>query len=284
MVRKNFSQILKNAKIDLQKEYERLYDAFYNQKFFDTFNNNVTLRDCCSVNFLNYPFRGTCVSLDDFDETYKIYFEKIPHKFNLGYLILFCEYTYNLVVYLNSVNWGMQGIQAQQQIYCTQVNKVIDKIGYQFINDNGVIIFVPKSQDAISVAEIIDPKLSYKVIEYNHHTMQGNIEGKKAILLLLADKLEHDRDNLKSINKTMETNLFMLFNKMNLRHDNCSEGSSKYVEYVAHMSKRDLENWYDETYQLCLLAFLELDNIERNKKIADLKNKIGKEKTENQKN
>lgn len=277
-MRNNFSQILKNAKIDLRKEYERLHDAFYNQKFFDGFNNNVSLRDCCSFNFLNYPFRGTCVSLEDFDKTHKMYFERIPHKFNLKYLVLFCEYTYNLVVYLNSGNLGLQGAQVQQQIYCTQVNKVIDKIGYQLASDDGVIIFVPKSQEAISVAEIIDPKLSYKVIEYNHHSLQGNIEGKKAILLLLADKLEHDRENLRNINKTLETNIFMLFNKMNLRHDNCSEGSSKYVDYVAHMSKRDLENWYDEIYQLCLLAFLELDNVERNKKIADLKSKMELEK------
>ena len=74
----------------------------------------------------------------------------------------------------------------------------------------------------------------------------------------------------------MNNTLFMLFNNMNLRHDNCSEGSPKYIKFIANMSKRDMENWYDETYQLCLLAFLELDNIERNVKLEDLKDKIGK--------
>lgn len=42
------------------------------------------------------------------------------------------------------------------------------------------------------------------------------------------------------------------------------------------MSKKDLEQWYDETYQLALLALLELDNIERNRIISELKNCIGK--------
>ena len=42
------------------------------------------------------------------------------------------------------------------------------------------------------------------------------------------------------------------------------------------MSKDELESWYDETYQLCLLAFLELDNVERTKKVAELKASFGK--------
>ena len=40
------------------------------------------------------------------------------------------------------------------------------------------------------------------------------------------------------------------------------------------MDKQDLETWYDETYQLCLLAFLELNNVERTKKFDELKKKI----------
>lgn len=106
--------------------------------------------------------------------------------------------------------------------------------------------------------------------------LQGNIEGKKEILLKFADILEAKRNELKGINKTIATNVFMLFNNMNIRHDNCSEGSPYYIEYVANMPKRELERWYDETYQLALLALLELDNIERNRKISGLKNCIGK--------
>ncbi len=35
--------------------------------------------------------------------------------------------------------------------------------------------------------------------------------------------------------------------------------------------------WDDGTYRLCWLAFLEIDIIERNKKLEDLKSKIGKD-------
>jgi hypothetical protein len=43
------------------------------------------------------------------------------------------------------------------------------------------------------------------------------------------------------------------------------------------MTKKQLEKWYDELYQMILLAFLLLDNVERIKKVKKLKeNIIGK--------
>ena len=43
------------------------------------------------------------------------------------------------------------------------------------------------------------------------------------------------------------------------------------LQGVADMDKETLEKWYDETYQMCLLAFLELDNLERKEKVEHLK-------------
>lgn len=280
MSRRNFAQILEEANIDIRREYDRLYSSFFLQKTFDGIGNSLSLYEYCQMNFINISFRGTCLTIDDFDDVHNIHFEKVPSNFDLNYLLLFCEYTYNFLLCLNPLNsWGSFGINSPSQIYLQQIYRVIEEIGYMYsVNEKGITIFTPKSQEAISVSEIIAPELSYKVIEYNHHLLQGNIEKKKAILLLLADKLESKRAELKNINKTMETNIFTLFNNLNIRHDNCSKESSYYVEYVASMPKKDLEQWYDETYQLSLLAFLELDNVERNKKISALKDLIGKGK------
>lgn len=70
--------------------------------------------------------------------------------------------------------------------------------------------------------------------------------------------------------------LYYWINNMNIRHNNCAEGDKNYKKVVAKMSQDELESWYDETYQLCLLAFLELDNVERTKKVAELKASFGK--------
>lgn len=278
MERRNFAQILEEAEIIIEREYERLYCSFYRQRIFDGFGSNLSLYEYCQMNFLNIPFRGTCLTLDDFEDFYNIHFDRNPSDFDLDYLIRFCEYTYNMLIYLNPMNpMGNLSFNAPYQIYLQQIYKVVEKTGYMYSqNKQGITIFIPKSPEAMSVAEIVEPEISYKVIEYNHHLLQGNIEGKKEILLKLADILESRRKELKGINKTIETNVFMLFNYMNIRHDNCSKESPKYIEYVANMPKKDLEQWYDETYQLALLALLELDNIERNSIISELKNCIGK--------
>lgn len=279
MERKNFAQVLSEAKIDLQREYDRLYSAFYLNKLSGPYGNNFSLKECCGCNFTIFPFRGTCISLDDFDDYYGFYFEKHPRDFDINYLISFCEYSYNLALYCQNTN--LAGFYPQFQFYLQQTQKVIETIGYTINKKNdGVFIFVPKSSEAVAVSEIVDQNLSYKVIEYNHHALQGNIDEKKNILLMLANKIEPQRSNLKAINSTIESNLFFLFNNINLRHNNCDENSTNYKSYIANMSKKDIEMWYDETYQLCLLAFLELDNVERMEKIKQLKDKCNSEPTE----
>lgn len=273
MERRNFAQILSEADVDIRREYDRLYNSFYIQKILDGSGMGFSLREYSAANFMNIPFRGTCISLDDFDDFYEFYYEKIPRNFDINYLVSFCEYTYNLVMYTPPIGaFGYMGALTPNQTYMQQVLKVIEAIGYVSAQDNFTTIFAPKSEAAISVSEIVAPALSYKVIEYNHYTLQGNLEKKKSILLLLYGELEPQRTKLKQINKTMEDNIFTLFNNMNLRHNNIDKQKPEYYKpFVAEMSEKDLESWYDETYQLCLLAFLELDNIERKKKIKALK-------------
>ncbi len=272
MERKNLAQILIEANIDIKREYDRLYSSFYLQKNQDMYGNYYSLQELCAANFINIPFRGTCLNLDDFDDFYDIHFEKVPSNFDLNYLILFCEYTYNFALYLNINMTPMHlGMNTPQQVYLQQIAKVIEAIGYMMVQKENITIMIPKSQEAIAVSEIVPSDLSYKVIEYNHHALQGNIEAKKAILLLLANQLEPKRNQLKNVNRLLETNIFFLYNSMNIRHNNCDINSNSYKEYTANMSKKNLEIWYDEIYQLSLLAFLELDNIERINRIEELK-------------
>lgn len=272
MGRKDFAQVLQDADVDIKREYDRLYNSFYIQKTQDSYGNVGTLSDFCGMVFINMPFRGTCLTLDDFDEFYDFHFEKVPSNFSIDYLITFCEYTYNLILYAN-IETGFM-FMSPKQLYIQQVMKVVDIIGYMGTQKNGVTIFAPKSEAAIEVAKILPDNLSYKVIEYNHHSLKGDLEGKKAIILLLADKLEGSKDKLGQTNNTLKTNVFFAFNNLNIRHNNCDIESKHYKEYIANMDKRDLEIWYDETYQLCLLAFLELNNVERTKKFDELKKKI----------
>ena len=86
------------------------------------------------------------------------------------------------------------------------------------------------------------------------------------------ESFENDRDEL--INKTLEDSIFTLLNNLNLRHNNIDTDSKEYNSFVATMPKKEIESWYDEVYQLCLLAFLEIDNVERARKVKELKQKL----------
>lgn len=276
MSRIPFSQVLKNAEIDLRQEYNRLYGLFYLQRII--MNNtgmNITLREYCNMSFGSVPYRKTCLSLDDFDDSFNYHFERVPSNFDIEYLVTFCEYSFNLAFSFynqsNGIVSPMMNLSQAMQMYLQQVLKVIDSIGYMPNQNDGVTDFVPKDQAAISVSEIIDPNLSYKVIEYNHHSMKGDLDRKRNILLALANRLEPQRNKLKGINKHLEDNLFYLFNAADIRHNNTEPESEKYNPVIAAMNDEEREKWYDDTYQMCLLAFLELEHLDRKKRIAQLK-------------
>lgn len=278
MSRIPFSQMLKKAGTDIRREYNRLYVLFYRHQIPYYGSGTVTLREFCAKSFLKLPFHEPCISLGDFDESNGFHFEKAPIDFDLDYLVSFCEYSYNLVD--SSAVYNSHEVVPELgtaiQLFLHQLNMVVEAIGYMKSAHDRVIDFVPKDQAAISVAEIlIDPKLSYKVIEYNHHSMKGDLERKKATLLVLADKLEPQRGKLKQINATLESDLFLLLNNVNVRHNNKEPGKN-YKPYVARMKDEEIEKWYDDLYQVILLAFLELDHVDRKGRIDQLEDNLKK--------
>ena len=105
--------------------------------------------------------------------------------------------------------------------------------------------------------------------------MHWNIIEKKNVILQLADLLEAKRENLSKIDKEYSSDLFYAFNKFNLRHNNIDPNlSSKYVPVIAQMKNDELESWYDEVYQMCLLAFLRLEHDDRKIEFDKLKSRI----------
>ena len=260
MERRNFAQVLKSAKLDIAREYERLYLMFNLSH-----KNTVSFRELCEENFERLPFKGTCISLEDFDDYYGFRFEESPCGFDVNYLVNFCEYVYNLAMYNTFDNPVSLEYSALDLI--TQIDKVIELIGYMSINQDGFTVFVPKSQPAIVVSEMLPEKLSYKVIEYNHHSMKGDLERKSATLKLLADQLESKEDELHGLNKQFKSDIFYLFNNINIRHNN--------IEKLKGIEENKLEEWYDYTYELTLQAFMMLENSNHKQAVCDIKKELG---------
>ena len=276
MERRNFAQILKEAKVDIRREYDRLYSLFFLNKAFQLNNSMLSLRDYCACFFYSLPFRGTCLNLDDFDDFYGFNFEKVPTDFDLNYLLSFCEYSYNLAVYMNPTNYSILAsfttYNQQPQFYVQQVMKVVDAIGYMITkqdDSDDMSIVVAKSPATMAVAEVSDPKMAYKVLEYNHYALKGNLDRKLSILKVFADEIEPRRAELKKIPGSVESELFQMLQKF-IRHNNRDN------PVIAAMSDDEIEAVYDDIYQMWLLAMLELDNVERKKRAKELLGNINR--------
>lgn len=137
------------------------------------------------------------------------------------------------------------------------------------------VLVVEDKAEVTAVAEIMPTStLAVDVIKYNHRTLRGEIEFKKKILLAMGAELEAKRKKLHTINSKLEDDIFFMLNNLNIRHNNKIKGDKNYKEYVAKMRKERLEKWYDELYQMILVAFLLMDNVKRAENVKELKGKI----------
>ena len=282
-MRRNFAQILKDAKIDVKVEYQKLYGMLYDRSIQVSNTSWISAYDEFSTYFIAFHFRGTCLSLDEFNDLHGFHFEKDPTNFNIDHLISLCEYIENLLMAYQCVPlsypYGYGNMPTKLinvQFYLQQISQVIEKIGYMQAEQNGLTIFVEKDPAAIAVAEseFIPESLSYRLISYNHYSMEGNLAEKKATLLDLANLLEPQRINLERIDKTFARDLFYAFNNFHIRHNNADPQSPKFKKPIGDLAKEQLEFWYDEVYQMCLLAILRLEHADRKKTFEALKSEI----------
>lgn len=151
----------------------------------------------------------------------------------------------------------------------------LEKYNHKACFDNDRVLIIEDKPEVTAVAEIVEEPLALSVIRYNHRSLQGEIEAKKQILLMLGSELEPKRKELERIDKQLSENIFFMLNNMNIRHNNRSKSDKNYKAVVAKMKKNILEGWYDELYQMMLLAILILDNkTNRECEIKQLKDKI----------
>lgn len=270
-MRKNIVQILKEGKIDIENEYRKFYDILYQSN-----NGQKSLYQTLSDYFLGFYFRGTCLELDEFNQQHGFKYDVYPDNITIYDLVGFIEYIYNLIFGYQGAIGGYNTGSINVNFFYDQINRVAEAIGYMATRYENMTVFVEKSPEAIAVAEsdLIPDELSYKLITYNHYSMRGNIVAKKDLILRLANILEGKRKVLNTVNSSLESDLFYIFNNFNLRHNNCDSTGKNYRPVIAQMGNKTLEEWYDEAYQMCLLAFMEIDHAERKEKLNAIKQQM----------
>lgn len=221
--------------------------------------------------FGSWKNRGHCIDLQDF--LVGIGYQEIETMapYNETYMLLFFELVFNLwELARREMNKSRFDHYDNFMLMINIIKDSLEKLNYTVYYNEKLeqILIIEDKPEVTAVAEIVKEPIALDVIKYNHHTLKGNIELKKKILLALGADLEPKRKQLKAINSTLEDNIFRMLNEFNLRHNNIDVKDNKnYHADVAALSVQQLEEWYDELYQMILLAYLALDNVERSKKI-----------------
>lgn len=241
-----------------------IYKYYSLENFFDKFK------------FKTWKARGTCIDCDDMRETLNL--DEIVSSDNptLDETLTYCEYVANLIKLYNRAE-----LDEDTELYDTEIisaisdnlKSLLDWLNQEavFFENEEMVLITEKNATVSAVAECVDENLAYQIVKYNHYTLKGNIAKKKEILLNLGNVVEPKRADISSANKKLSDNIFFMLNNLNIRHNNVSKKDDNYKEYTADMSDEELEKWYDELYQMILLAILELEQIDRNRLVDELK-------------
>lgn len=279
-MRKNIFQILKEQ-FDVGKEIERINKLFESNLFIKDHRSYSPEELVDNYAFHTWKHRNRCINVDDMKESLEI--QKIVDEYypNIDDMVLYLEYVENILNLAFNYMTNNHGVEwnTDYTILLQNIDILLDHINHQtyYFDDEEIVLIAEKNAAATAVAEIVENKTSLKVIRYNHCLLRGDIQAKKDIILTLAADLEPKRKQLDKIDSKLTSNLFYMLNNLNLRHNNIDKSSKNYKEAVSKMQRDDLEKWYDETYQLELLALLLLDNEKRKDSIDSLKTKVEEE-------
>lgn len=269
-----------SASINISNEVDRIVSMSVKEKSTYYPPYDLTLFEFVEQRcFRNWSYRGHFVNVKDFLKAvnYNEIIKSAKNGDTEAFMILI-ELTYNLwsLAYYDIIDKDSSSKWNNNFFHLRDVMlDNLEKYNHKAYIDDERILIIEDKPEVTAVAEIIEQDLAIDIIRYNHRSMQGEIELKKKILISLGSELEPKRKQLQVLNKQLSEDIFFMLNNMNLRHNNRSKKDiGKYKEYVAKMTKARLEKWYDELYQMMLLAFLLLDNVDRTENVKELKEKI----------
>jgi hypothetical protein len=259
MSRKSIFELLSD-RFDFTTEIKRLDTLFTEGNCILERRSYYNIQDYADNNYFStWRNRNRCLSCEDMRD--QIGIDKICSMVNLtlNEVLIYIEYVIN-ILYLCQLNFK----EYEDHYFCDDYNKLCENIDeilnrvnheVQYFEDKEMALVVEKNPAATAVADIVDDDTAFKVIEYNHYLLKGDLNRKREILIALGDKFEPIKEALKTngYNPMADDASFML-NNLNIRHNN-HDGKNK-KEHTASMTKKQIEEWYDKTYDVLLLCLL----------------------------
>lgn len=282
MTRQNMFEILK-SKYDIVREMNKIIDLYNKISIWVhnySENSHYSIEELFETQILPYwKQRGSYLTCEEIKNDLDItdYFVK---ESSIDNIIIALEYYENIFYLTYKKVYGNSEYVFPNEYYLMIQNTriLLDHLNYErkIFEREEKLILIPKKPEATAVAEISSEETALAILMYNHHSMKGDIEGKRTILY----KIAHEYETLLKKPREGYNDFFVktnaLLNNLHIRHDNKTKEGNK--NPVIEIDDKELENWYDELYQLLLFCVLIPDNLERKNRVVDFLKSIKENK------
>lgn len=258
----------------MERDFSRINTIFEKHAYAEWVDSVLSLREVADYSFSSWKQRGRCLSFTDYLATiqYDSIVANAPHDVND--FITFIELIYNVKYFCDNRIRKKSIFSFYHDthiVLADLMDEVLSEMNQKAYYDpeTEMCLIGEDSPQVTAAIEATEPEVASQLLQYNHRQLAGDIDKKRAILLNLANYLEGRQPELKSIcSNQLVTDLNTAFNNLDIRHNNTTpRDSSHYKAKLANVPPEELEKVYDDLYQVILLAILEMDNVERRRRI-----------------
>ncbi len=227
--------------------------------------------------FRKWKGRGSCISCKDMRKELGIAQILAKEDPSAEEFLTYLEYVANLFFLFRTTNL-IPGYRHCETLVTVAARENLER-NLELLNSEILefsaeerVVIVEKNAPAKVASETVDTSLGNLINLYNHHSMAGDLESKREILGVMGRELELNRVRLSELNQRLTSSLFYLLSYLDIRRSGRNKNDFHYRDAVSKMPPEELESWYDELYQMCIFAFLTLeqeDSYDRVKKLMD---------------
>lgn len=214
--------------------------------------------------FAKWKGRFSCISINDMKNTLGIeygYDGKPIIENEDDDILKYLEYYINIIMTFikseiyNNYNESQDFIMLNENI-----KLLLDNMSHKIVKDDEKQIFliVPNNPEGAAAAEISSDHTGFAILRYNHRLLKGKLKEKSKILATISNEYEDILKNPPNGYKELFDKTKALCNQLCIRHDNAQNQLN-----VSKLKDNELEQWYDEIYQMLLLCILTYKNIEQ---------------------
>lgn len=237
---------------------------------------NTSLFRVISMEFTSWKHRSNYISLDQF-----------LHNTGLNKILLnarhklcdkddFLNYSEAIVNLISLVNLDIletYNLKSEYRCIAENITNVLTQLNFKIVELNDVFRIVENDWKVSTSSEFVgdDYNLGEQIYLYNHRNNSGDLHSKSDILCRLNKYIEANKNKLNANGYSdLVSNINFMANKLDIRH----APSKDEKILIEGLTNDEIEQLYDNLFELHLDAIVLLDYISKKKVVDDLKDKL----------